>query len=78
MFEGEVVGEYYADLIVNELVIIELKSVESLQSRHEAQLLNYLRATRIEVGLLLNFGEAPAFKRRIFTNDRKESKREFG
>jgi len=67
-----VIGEYFADVIVNELVIVELKSVDSLHSRHEAQLLNYLRATRVEVGLLLNFGENPALKRKIFTNDRKE------
>ena len=70
-FEGELVGEYNADLIVNRKVIVELKSVETFHNRHEVQLLNYLRATPIEVGLLMNFGEKPAFKRRIFTNDRK-------
>ena len=70
-FEGEFVGEYNADLVVDRKVIVELKSVEAFHSRHEVQLLNYLRATPIEVGLLMNFGEKPEFKRRIFTNDRK-------
>jgi GxxExxY protein len=70
-FEGEFVGEYKADLIVDRKVIIELKSVETFHSRHEVQLLNYLRATPIEVGLLMNFGDKPEFKRRIFSNERK-------
>ncbi len=70
-FEGEFVGEYFADLVVDRKVIIELKSVETFHNRHEVQLLNYLRATPIEVGLLMNFGEKPEFKRRVFTNDRK-------
>lgn len=54
-FESVIVGNYFADLIVNRVVIIELKSVETLCEAHESQLLNYLRATDIEVGLLLNF-----------------------
>jgi len=70
-FEGVVVGHYYADLIVDRLVIIELKSVESLCEAHEAQLLNYLRATDIEVGLLLNFGPKPQIKRKVYSNKRK-------
>ncbi len=65
------VGEYYADLVVNELVILELKACESLNKAHENQLLNYLRATNIEVGLLLNFGEKPVFSRRVFDNGHK-------
>lgn len=65
------VGDYFADLIVNDLVIVELKAAESLCEEHEAQLLNYLKATNIEVGLLLNFGKDPQFKRKIFTNDKK-------
>src|SRR5581483_10625999 len=68
-FEGEEVGMYFADLIVGGYVIIELKAAESLAPANEAQLLNYLKATNVEVGLLLNFGLKPQFKRKIFTND---------
>ncbi len=68
---GREVGDYYADLIVEGLVIIELKCAEAMCEAHEAQLLNYLKATDIEVGLLLNFGPKPAFCRKIFTNDKK-------
>ena len=74
-FKGIKVGEYYSDMIVDNIVILELKAKESLAPEHEAQLLNYLKATEIEVGLLLNFGLNPQFKRKIFTNDRKKSKR---
>jgi GxxExxY protein len=70
-FEGVIVGNYFADLIVNRQVIIELKSVETLCDAHEAQLLNYLRATDIEVGLLFNFGPKPQVKRKVFPNARK-------
>ncbi|MBI5471412.1 MAG: GxxExxY protein [Ignavibacteriae bacterium] len=70
-YEGENVGEYYADIIVNNLVILELKAVDSLAPVHEAQLINYLKATEIELGLLFNFGPKPEFLRRIFTNNRK-------
>ncbi len=69
-----IIGEYYADLLVENLVILELKTVENLAEEHEAQLLNYLRATEVEVGLLLNFGHKPEFKRKIFTNDHKSFK----
>ncbi|MBN9292628.1 MAG: GxxExxY protein [Flavobacteriia bacterium] len=62
------VGEYYADLLVNNLVIIELKAAEFLRKEHEQQLINYLHATDIEVGLLLNFGKSPEFKRKVFSN----------
>ena len=65
------VGEYYADIIVNECIIIELKAAESLAEEHEFQLINYLKATDIEVGLVLNFGKNPQFKRKIFTNNKK-------
>ena len=71
IFEGEQVGMYYADLIVNNAVILEIKAAENLRSEHEAQLINYLKATNIEVGLLLNFGEKPEFKRKVFANERK-------
>lgn len=70
-FEENLVGEYVADLMVANRVIVELKAVENLSPNHEAQLINYLKATELEVGLLLNFGESPEFRRRILTNDRK-------
>ena len=62
------VGNYFADLVVENKVIIELKATEGIREEHEAQLINYLRATDIEVGLLLNFGVKPQFKRKIFSN----------
>ncbi|MBC8526655.1 MAG: GxxExxY protein [Candidatus Cloacimonetes bacterium] len=70
-YETEQIGEYYSDLTIDDLVIIEVKAAKSLCEEHEAQLVNYLRATKIEVGLLLNFGKKAEFKRKIFTNDRK-------
>ncbi|HEY4691730.1 MAG TPA: GxxExxY protein [Anaerolineae bacterium] len=72
-FDGEIVGEYIADLIVNDSVIVELKAARTLSLEHEAQLLNYLKATRYEVGLLLNFGIKPEIKRKAFDNSRKGS-----
>jgi GxxExxY protein len=72
-FKGFNVGEYFADIIVENKVIIELKAAESLIEEHEAQLLNYLRATEIEIGLLLNFGKKPQFKRQLFENIYKKS-----
>ncbi|MFZ5518652.1 MAG: GxxExxY protein [Candidatus Zhuqueibacterota bacterium] len=71
-YESEEVGEYYADLLVDDMVIVELKAAESLCKEHEAQLINYLKATRIEIGLLLNFGKKAEFKRKIFSNERKD------
>jgi|SRR5690625_2158976 len=68
------VGEYYADLIVDDLVILELKAAEVIVKEFEWQLLNYLRATPIEVGLLLNFGKKPEFRRKVFDNNRKKIK----
>ena len=68
-YDGEIVGDYFADIIVEENVIIELKSPESLRKEHKLQLINYLKATEKEVGLLLNFGKTPEFKRTIFTKD---------
>jgi len=70
-YENKVVGDYFADLIIDDLVIVELKAAESLSDSHETQLINYLKATDIEVGLLLNFGKKPELKRKIFTNDKK-------
>ena len=65
------VGEYYADLIVNDKVILELKATEAITEAHEFQLLNYLKSTNIEVGLLLNFGKKPEFCRKVFQNHKK-------
>lgn len=70
-FQGQIVGEYFADLLVNDLVIVELKAASRLANEHEAQLLNYLRATPYEVGLLLNFGPKPDFRRKAYDNARK-------
>jgi GxxExxY protein len=67
-YDGHPVGEYFADLLVEDSIIVELKAVEELSTAHEAQLINYLRATRIEVGLLRNFGKKPQHKRKIFEN----------
>lgn len=67
-YETELVGEYFADLLVENKVIIELKAAETICEEHENQLINYLKATEIEVGLLLNFGKKPEVKRKIFTN----------
>ncbi len=70
-FEGEIVGKFAADLTVDQSVIIELKAAEKMHKRYSAQLLNYLKATDKEVGLVLNFGKEPEFVRKIMTNDRK-------
>ena len=70
-FQGQIVGEYFADLLVEDKVIVELKAVSRLLMEHEAQLLTYLRATPYEVGLLLNFGPKPDFRRKAFDNSRK-------
>lgn len=67
-YKGEVVGLYYADILVEGIVILELKAVNELHPSHESQLMNYLKVTGIEVGLLLNFGPEPTFKRKVFTN----------
>ena len=67
-YKDHKVGEYYADLIVSECVIIEIKAAETLCEEHEFQLINYLKATDIEVGLLLNFGKKPQIKRKIYSN----------
>lgn len=71
-YDNAEVGSYFADLIVNELVIIELKACDGLIEEHEAQLTNYLRATKMEVGLLLNFGAKAQVKRRAFNNEYKK------
>ncbi len=70
-FRGQRVGDFVADILVERTVLLELKAVRTLDSSHEAQLLNYLRATEIEVGLPFNFGIKPEFKRLAYDNSRK-------
>jgi len=70
-YDGECVGDYYADLVVENLVMLELKVADTLHPEHSAQVINYLKATDIEVALLLNFGPKPEIKRLVLTNDRK-------
>ena len=70
-YDNQIVGEYFADIVVENSIIIELKATESLVPEHELQLINYLKATKLEVGILFNFGKKPEFRRKIFTNDRK-------
>ncbi len=69
---GQVVGDYNADLIVEDIIAVELKAIEALTENNEHQIINYLKATNIEVGLLLNFGKKPQVKRKIFDNDKKK------
>jgi GxxExxY protein len=73
-FRGHLVGDFLADILVERAVILELKAADDLASAHDSQLLNYLRATECEVGLLLNFGPKPKFKRLAFANERKRSR----
>ncbi|OGH73885.1 MAG: GxxExxY protein [Candidatus Magasanikbacteria bacterium RIFCSPHIGHO2_02_FULL_51_14] len=75
-FEEQNVGLYFADIVAEELIILELKAAESLCVEHEVQLTNYLRATDIEVGFLFNFGAKPEFRRKVFENKYKEHVRE--
>ena len=70
-YEEKNVGEYFADILVNDAVILELKAVRQLLNEHEAQLLNYLKATTIEVGLLLNFGPKAEHRRKVYDNELK-------
>lgn len=72
-YHNQVVGEYIADIVVNDIVLLELKAAEKIIDDHAAQLLNYLKATNIEVGLLLNFGPTAEFRRKVYDNDRKGS-----
>lgn len=66
-YEGEEVGDYYADLFVNKELIIELKAVENLTAKHEVQVVNYLAGTGLEVGLLINFGSSVVVKKKFRT-----------
>jgi GxxExxY protein len=71
-FRGKKVGQYFADMVVDDAVLLELKAARTLEPAHEAQLLHYLRATDVEVGLLLNFGVRPQFPRLLFDDERKK------
>jgi len=70
-FRGNNVGDFKADMLIDDKVLVELKAARTIDLVHEKQLLNYLRATEIEVGLLLNFGVKPEFRRLVFENERK-------
>lgn len=72
-YDNEKIGLYFVDLLVEDVLVVELKAATSLAAENEAQLINYLKASKLEVGLLLNFGEKPQFKRKVFTNDRKSA-----
>ncbi len=72
LYNGVIIGEYFADVLVEGKVILEIKAAKTLTEEHEAQLLNYLKATSIEVGLLLNFGPRPEIRRKAFDNERKK------
>ena len=72
-YRGQVVGEYVADMVINDIVLLELKATQKIIEDHAAQLLNYLKATSIEVGLVLNFGPNAEFRRKIYDNERKGS-----
>ena len=71
-FRSQAVGEFRADLVANDLVLLELKSARTLEPVHESQTLNYLRSTDLEVALLLNFGPRPQVRRLAFANERKK------
>jgi GxxExxY protein len=71
-YEGTPVGDFFADLLVESCVAVELKACRTLVEDHVAQLVNYLRGTELEVGLVLNFGPKAGFRRVLFTNDRKQ------
>ncbi len=70
-YKAHVVGDFSSDIMVEDVVICELKTSENLCEADENQLINYLRATDIEVGLLLNFGKKPEVKRKIYDNEKK-------
>jgi GxxExxY protein len=71
-FRGRQIGDFRADMVVDDVVLLELKAARTIEQAHEKQLLNYLRATDIEVGLLLNFGVRAQFRRLVYENERKK------
>ena len=70
-YDQQIVGEYFIDILIESCVIVEIKAAKTISEEHQAQLLNYLKASRVEVGLLLNFGPKPEIKRKVFDNHRK-------
>jgi len=66
LYDSLIVGEYFTDILVEDKVIIEIKASKAISKENENQLINYLKATGIKVGLLLNFGPKPELKRRVF------------
>ncbi|MBP7534386.1 MAG: GxxExxY protein [Chitinophagales bacterium] len=64
-YNNQIVGDYYADIMVNNIIILKLKAVDILHPIHETQLVNYLNATRIDIGLLINFGRSVEVKRKF-------------
>lgn len=72
LYEGAVIGEYFCDLHIENKIIVEIKACRSILPEHEAQLLNYLKATNVEVGLVLNFGPKPEVRRKAYSNERKQ------
>ena len=72
-YRGQIVGEYFADIVVNDSIVLELKTVQNLNEDHAAQLINYLRATRFELALLLNFGPKAQFRRILLTKEYKHA-----
>lgn len=71
-YDDIIIGEHTADIVVEEKVILELKAVSKILTVHEVQLVNYLKATNIEVGLLINFGEELKVKRKVLTINQKK------
>lgn len=66
LYHGKEVGDYFADIIVDDKVVVEIKAINKLDMVHEVQLVNYLKATGINVGLLINFGRSVEVRRRVF------------
>ena len=74
-FNDRVLGRFTPDLLVNGVVIVEAKAVRTIDPVHKAQVINYLKASDVEVGLLLNFGDTPQFQRLVFDNARKSERK---
>lgn len=72
IYKNHVVGEYFADIVVNDLIVLELKAVENLDKIHEVQLVNYLQGTGIEIGLLINFGSSVQIKKKFRTYKKRQ------
>ena len=73
-YDNQQISVYFADLLVENCVIVELKTADGIATENEAQLVNYLKATEIEVGLVMNFGKKAQFKKKAFSNEYKDSK----